>query len=135
VHVLRVLPCVLAVRRSLRRTTDLRRLFQGFATAPGPPSTLQRRQHTVRGIRWATRLLRLNPGGDCVLRSAAIYAALARQGWPVSFVSGVAREDGRVEGHAWVEHEGSVLPELGEPGVRRLYHETFRWPPAPEEGG
>ena len=127
--VARVLPDIVATRRRLQAEPDLRRLFEE-ATPPVAPvrSSPRRRLRTVRAIRWATRFLRLNPGGDCVLRSLAIYRALRREGWPVVFVSGVRREGGRIDGHAWVEFDGRVLPELGEPAVDHYYNETFRWP-------
>jgi hypothetical protein len=136
VDVLGVLPEILAARRQLRAERDLRRLLdRATPNVPAMRSSLERRFRTVRAMRWATRLFRLNPKGDCALRSVAIYTALARQGWPVTFVSGVRRGERGVEGHAWVECDGRELPELREPTVRLAYRETFRWPPSSAEGG
>lgn len=127
----RVLPGLVEARHRLRNESNLRRLFEQATPAlPRERSSERHRARTVWAIRSATRLLRLNPNGDCVLRSFAIYRALRHEGWPVSFVSGVRRAGGLVDGHAWVEYQGQVLPELGEPMNPLLYRESFRWPPA-----
>lgn len=129
VDIVGVLPEVAEARRRIRMEKNLLRLLErSTPQRPTMRTPLPRRYRTVRAIRWATRLLRLNRSGDCVLRSFAIYSALARQGWPVAFVSGVRRVGTRVEGHAWVECDGRVLPELYEPSVRFWYREMFRWP-------
>jgi hypothetical protein len=83
---------------------------------------------TVRAVQHATRLFPTNSEGDCLVRSLAIYAALREQGWPVCFVSGVRRGVGGVQGHAWVELDGRVLAELGEPRNRELYQVNFAYP-------
>jgi len=51
---------------------------------------------------------------------------LRQQGWPVTFITGVRRADGSISGHAWIEYEGRVLPELREPVHQ--YALMFRYP-------
>jgi hypothetical protein len=118
---------VLRARRAVRATPDLRALLASF-TPPEEAArgSRARRFHTARGVRWAARLLRGDDGG--VARTLALYAALREQGWAVSFVSGVRREGDHVAAHAWVELDGRVLPELGEPNNPDLYRESFRYP-------
>lgn len=120
---------VLRARRAVRAAPDLRALLASLTPADGSgePGSRVRRFRTTRGVRWAARLLRFGPAGG-VVRSVALYAALREQGWPVSFVSGVRREDGAVDRHAWVELDGHVLPELCEPANPELYRENFRYP-------
>ena len=121
---------LLRARRALRRHPDLPGLLASLTPARAldePDST--RRYHLARAAVHLSRLLPANPRGDCLVRSLTIYSELRRQGWPVSFVSGVRRDGGAVVGHAWVELDGRVIPELGEPENRNLYHVNFVYPP------
>jgi hypothetical protein len=128
---------VLRARWALGRTRDPSTLLPAISPALGPPGfrCARRRFRTVRGIRLASRILKTNPQGDCLVRSLAIYAGLRRQGWPVQFVSGVRRDALGVVGHAWVELEGKVLWELREPANRRMYQVNFVFPAAPAGAG
>jgi len=127
---LRAIPVTMAAALRLRRERDIRRLLDSLEPAdpPAEPSSERRRFRTVRGIRWAARLLPTLGSGTCLVRSIALYIALRRQGWPVVFVSGVRRETDGVKGHAWVELDGRVLPELIEPANSRLYQVMIRHP-------
>lgn len=125
---------VLHARRALRRSRDPNTLLPALSPAAAvaaPALCTRRRFRTVLGIRLASRLLRTNPRGDCLVRSLAVYAALRTQGWPVGFVSGVRRDASGVVGHAWVEMDGKVLWELLEPANRRMYRVHFEFPNSP----
>ena len=126
------LPLLWRVRRAHRTHTDLRQLLASLTppSAPLTPRSRPPRTRVARGIRWASRLLRVGDGGPCVVRSLALYVALRRLGWPAVFVSGVRREGAGVVGHAWVELDGRVLPELGEPFNREWFQVGFQYPDA-----
>jgi hypothetical protein len=130
----RHLPLLLRVRRGMRETEDISALLRSLTpTSPvagdaGPRA----RARVVRGILRLARVLRVNPKGDCLLRSLAIYAALRERGWPVVLVTGLRREASGLVGHAWVELDGRVLEELKEPENRARYQESFRYPPKGE---
>lgn len=136
VDLARALPGTIAAVLRLRRERDIRRLLASLepAAPPAERSSERRRFRTVRAIRWAARLLPTLGSGSCLVRSVALYAALRRQGWPVVFASGVRREPDGVHGHAWVELDGRILPELNEPGNPGLYRVVLRHPSPGEPG-
>ncbi len=120
---------LLQARRAVQRETGLTEMLASMT----PPALHARRDpreryHAVRAIVHLSRLAPYNPRGDCLVRSLAIYAELRSQGWPASFVSGIRREGAGMLGHAWVELDGSVLPELGEPANRQLYQVNVVYP-------
>lgn len=119
-------------RRALDRGPGIHDLLRSL-TPDAPPraaGSVKLRWETTQAVRWVVRLLPTrNARGDCLLRSLALYVALQRQGWPATFVSGVRREAEGVAGHAWVELEGRVLPELGEPRNREVYAVNVEYPP------
>jgi hypothetical protein len=115
----------------VRGSTELRELLPAFTPSASHPEALASRAsryRTTRGVRWAVRLLRIDPARECLARSLALYAALRDQGWAVSFVSGVPVGEGRPATHTWLELDGRVLPELREPANAELYRENFRYP-------
>jgi hypothetical protein len=125
-------PLLLQVRRVLRRRQDVRDVLIELTPAAVPTvrSSLMTRVRTVRAIFWATRLRPLGGAeGRCLRLSLAVYAALRRQGWDVTFVSGVRRDATGLQGHAWVEENGQGLAELA--GRERVweYVPSFRYPP------
>lgn len=128
VEALRLLPTIVRVRRALRREPDLRRLLASLTPVRPPArSTLRRQRLTLSAV---NRLLHLVPrggAGPCVVRSLILYHALRRQGWAVTFVSGVRREDDGVVGHAWIEYEGRPLPEPTDPEYLSRYSVNFRY--------
>jgi hypothetical protein len=127
---LRVLPRLAKARRTVAAQPDLTELLRSLTPAAGSaPGDSRRRYFAVRAAVHLSRLLPANPRGDCLVRSLAVYAELRRQGWPVRFVSGVRRGPDGVVGHAWVEMDGEVIPELCEPANRRTYHVNFVYPP------
>ncbi len=132
--VLKALPIVVRTRGVLRRKRDLREVLRSLTPdeVPSRRSEPLNRLRAVRGIHWAVQLLPVPRGeGRCVLQSLVIYAALRRQGWPVTFVSGVRRTADEFQGHAWItDEDGRVIPELASWGERGWghYRENFRFP-------
>ena len=132
----RVLPDVLAVRRSLRlhrrsvgRLTDPRQLVASVGgelpSAPQPLLAEAEVTAVLRGVHWLTRLFYPGSPGDCVPKSLASYRALRQRGVPAVYLSGVRREAGGVVGHAWIEGPGGPLEGYGEPNNRRIYRVVF----------
>jgi hypothetical protein len=124
----RALPAVLHARTALRKYSDIRRVLQDLTpNSRGPsPRTERQRMRAVSGARWAIKLV-TRGNTPCLLRALAIYNVLKTEGWPVSFVSGVRQLDGKVIGHAWVELDGRVLPELRD-SICNEYSVSFRHP-------
>ena len=134
------LPGLLRVLRLLRAEADVTHLLAHLDAPPNAPDARaantasplrplaeRRRYRVVRGVRWGLKLLRVRPEGDCLPRSLAVFARLRQLGAPAVFVSGVRRSDAGLHGHAWVELDGEMLPELSEPlGVR--YEPNLRYP-------
>jgi hypothetical protein len=130
--VVRTAPLLIRVRRALRRHKDVRDVLGSLTPAPctGVRSSALTRWRTVRAIHWATRLFPSgSAGGRCLLQSLAIYAAFRRQRWDVTFVSGVGRDAAGLRGHAWVEEDGRLLPELVGREPVSEYQPNFRYPP------
>ncbi len=132
----RILPDVLAARRSLRRhqravssLTDPRQLVAsvGGEFPPLPQRPLAEAEVTavLRGVRWLTRLFYPGSPGDCVPKSLASYRALRRRGLPAVYLSGVRREADGVVGHAWIEGPAGPLEGYAEPNNRRIYRVVF----------
>jgi hypothetical protein len=49
--------------------------------------------------------------GPCLVRSLALWAMLLRRGLPVHLRVGFRKREGKIEGHAWVEHNGIPVNE------------------------
>ena len=92
---------------------------------PAPPSIS--RADVVAAMRWAIRLVGTGRHGACVVFALALYVKLREVGWPVDFVSGIRRDVEGTVGHAWVEHDGVVLPELYESDKCATFAENFRF--------
>ena len=127
--IIRALPAVWRARRALRGGGTIGQILDDLTPTlrSGDRGTASQRMRTIAGVRWAVRLVTFERG-TCLLRSLAIYHALRRSGCPVSFVSGVRRVGGQVNGHAWVELNGEILPELRE-SIYRDFVISFRHPP------
>jgi hypothetical protein len=120
------------VQAAVRRQRDLSRLL-AYLT---PPRAVRRPLHPidravlVSNVRRAQRLCR----GTCKESALSLYRTLRQHGHPAVFVSGI--RDGETDdaaGHAWVELDGRVLPELNEPNNREVYRVDFVYP-APDAG-
>lgn len=126
------LPYVIRARQAVRQLPDLGELLPSLTSAAPPldaAASRASRFRTIRGVCWGSRLTSTARGCDCLVRSVALYGALRRQGWPVSFVSGVRMEEGRMRKHAWLELNGRPIPELREFTHAEKYRENFRYPP------
>jgi len=128
-------PAMFRARRALRRRSAMREVLEALTpVSPGSPPSPAVRRRTVRAVRRLSRVLPRNAEGDCLLRSLTIYTKLRREGLPVVFRSGVRRTAEGIVGHAWVELDGVVLPELGEPDNPTLYRVNFTYPDQPVSG-
>jgi hypothetical protein len=45
----------------------------------------------------------------CLHRSLTLWWLLGRRGFASDFVLGARKRDGRLEAHAWVEHQGAAI--------------------------
>ena len=58
-------------------------------------------------IELVSRLHPLDP--TCLKRALVLYALLTRRGFDVQLLIGATKIEGRLEGHAWLEHQGRVI--------------------------
>jgi hypothetical protein len=68
---------------------------------------------SILHARRAQKLVHRNIGvaGTCLSRSLALWTMLLRRGVSVELRVGFRRQDGKVQGHAWVEHQGAPINE------------------------
>lgn len=120
---------VLRVKKLLRQKTDLFEIVATNEPSPRaqPNKTLKHLERIMRGIHWT--LFLTGPRTDaCVPRSLAVYNALKAEGHDVVFVSGVRRNNGKLEGHAWVELNGIGLEIFNDLPSAQIFKENFRYP-------
>ena len=123
------LPMSLAIRRSLRRHRDLRELLaivDAKAIRRPPRRWWGEPSRVPVACNWCFRLA----DRSCVGRSLTAYTLLRRQGLEPSFVSGVALIASRgagLDGHAWVELDGTPL-DPSDRTVAARYREILRHP-------
>jgi hypothetical protein len=129
-YVLRALPVLREAMRARDAGGDLHALLAHFDSPPlvNAKPTHGRRLRWMLGVHWAAVALRLkhNP---CVPKSLAMFRLLSREGFAVSFVSGVRRNGAKLEGHAWVELDGNAI-DFRDDTLRHLYTENLRYPNA-----
>lgn len=120
------LPLLLRANAARHAMKDLHQLVAGFDVPPSVvPFGIGYVSEWCLGIIWANRLLRLrNP---CVPKSLALLYILTRQGIPVSFVSGVKRDDTGIVGHAWLEVDGLPMEMMGDLQAPTQFKELFRY--------
>ena len=128
-EMLQQIPNLLRVKAIIRAETDLQTIME--ANEPQqrakPDQSMARISQITRGLSWALRLL--GPHKDpCVPRSMSIYHALKAEGHNIEFVSGVRRNNGKLEGHAWVELDGFPLEAFGDIQASQVFKENFRYP-------
>ena len=127
IDVLHVLPSVVRAFIAVRKGRAIPEILQQLTPiTSGSQSNLQRRVRTVCGVRWAVKLLGRH--ANHLIRSLALYRALRLEGWPVTFATGLRRDHDGPTGHAWVEMDGRLLPELREPADTPQYVVAFRYP-------
>ena len=113
----------------LNRESDLKVIVQSMIPAKSIPSGNSRVKtlRLERGVRWALRLMNQHIDA-CVPRSLALFHALRKEGLEVSFVSGVRRNNNKLEGHAWLELDGKPIAGLGDEAAPQMFKENFRYP-------
>ena len=129
-----VLGAMAAVRHGGDPRDHLRRWTPPGPTRPLDPARLDR---AVTNARLITRALhpRQKRAGVCVPRAYATYRALRRLGHPAVFVSGAARRDGQLTGHAWVEDTRGTIEIYGEDFNRQAFRVLFTYPSPPVTAG
>ena len=67
----------------------------------------------VQRARRAQTMIRRNLGrpGNCLVRSLTLWAMLLRRGVVTDLRVGFRKRDGRIEGHAWLEHDDTPINE------------------------
>lgn len=70
-----------------------------------------------RGTSLGRRLLRSD--GTCLVRSMSIWAVLLRRGITTELRVGFRKQDNQIQGHAWVEYQGTPVNE--DPAVAGTY--------------
>lgn len=98
------------------------RLDDGDAVMP-EPGVLRARPWVRRRLRATRRVMRHWPFGDTCLRRALVSGHRLRRLHPALRV-GVAKIDGRIQAHAWLELNGVSLDPAGAAAYRTL--ETVR---------
>lgn len=120
---------VVRVKKLLRQKTDLFEIVATNEPSPRaqPNRSFKHLERVMRGIHWT--LFLIGPRFDaCVPRSLAVYNALKAEGHDVVFVSGVRRNNGKLEGHAWVELNGIGLEIFNDVPSAQIFKENFRYP-------
>jgi hypothetical protein len=59
---------------------------------------------------------RLYPRQTCLKKALVLYSLLSRSGFDVQVQIGAARDRGRLDAHAWVEHRGRIILGASTPG-------------------
>jgi Uncharacterised nucleotidyltransferase/Transglutaminase-like superfamily len=120
---------VVRVKKLLRQKTDLYEIVEANEPNPRerPNKSLKHLERIVRGIHWTLTLI--GPRTDaCVPRALAVYNSLKAEGHDVVFVSGVRRNNGKLEGHAWVELNGISMDAFNDTPSAQIFKENFRYP-------
>lgn len=131
---LRLMPDMCAAHHAWKREKDPRKPLSTWQKGHWQSTETKMHPGEVRAlmgaINWWTRLLypRQHQRGVCVPRAYATYRSLHRLGYPVFFVSGVARSRAGIVGHAWIEDQYGVADWYDEPLVHQRFQEQFRWP-------
>lgn len=125
---LSMVPTVLRVHLALRIHRDLDALLRALTPSVHAAAPSRSRADVIAAVRWAIRLVGTWNHGPCVVLALASYVKLREAGWPVQFVSGVRRDQNGTIGHAWIEHDGVVLPELHETDKCATFSVNFRFP-------
>jgi len=67
----------------------------------------------IRRARRAQRITRNSTGlgGNCLVRSLVLWTMLLRRGLATDLRVGFRNRQGKIEGHAWIEHDGIPVNE------------------------
>jgi hypothetical protein len=126
-HVWHSLPHLLEAIRKRKDIQNLELLISQFDSKPvyeGVQPKLSQLFKWSLGVLWASKIIRLRDN-PCVPKSLALLRVLSRAGFTASFVSGVRKNNGKLEGHAWIEVDG--LPLEADIQAPSLYKENFRY--------
>jgi hypothetical protein len=126
--ILEALPVLLRAKRMIRRGPPLETLVSAFSppSAPGAKPSIRQRDAIALGVRWCLWLFgpRVDP---CVPRSLVLLELLSKAGFAVRFRSGVRRNGGKLEGHAWVEVDDFPLEVFGDEVSPQAFKENYRF--------
>jgi len=107
------------------RTIGLKRCYRGLErlapTAGGGLLTGTRTCHRATRTAWLVRVASIYGlvQGNCLAQSLTIWWLLRRQCIPAELRIGVRKRQGRLEAHAWMEHQSRVLND--DVGIRRRF--------------
>ena len=78
-------------------------------------------RHRVARTEWLVRVASMHGPiqGNCLIQSLTIWWLLHRQGIPTELRIGVRKSHGRLEAHAWAEHDDQVVND--DPDIARRY--------------
>ncbi|OWL99220.1 hypothetical protein CBQ26_00125 [Deinococcus indicus] len=113
------LPVAWRVRRALHRDPDLPQLLRSLERGPSTRCACDPRE-LAWTARAALHVLGVRDRG-CVPAAMTLYALLSRQGKAATYVSGVRRLNGELDGHAWVEILGVPVAEGNLSGFREQF--------------
>lgn len=108
------LPCGIWLAFRLIGVPRTQALLRRWARpAKGNTPSPSDRQSLVRRARRAQRIIKRASGigGNCLVRSLTLWTILSRRGVPTELRVGFRKRDGRIDGHAWLEHDGSPINE------------------------
>ncbi len=94
----------------LQKRVSVPRLVASFDPIPRQGKSLD-----ISRVTWLTRglLRRLFSGRYCMKRSLVLFHYLRRSGHDAKIYFGVVKEEGKLEGHAWVTVDGCPYAEEG----------------------
>ena len=85
----------------------LARILQGRRRAPRASGRRVSAEHASRCV---DRAARLDPfRATCLKKSLVLYALLSRRGLEVELFIGAAKTGGKLDAHAWLQHQGRVI--------------------------
>ena len=121
-----VLPALVSLSFRLAGVARTQALLRRLARAK---PALKDANGIVASARRAQRIVKKNFGieGSCLTRSLTLWAMLLRRGVETDLRVGFRKNNGKLEGHAWVEYKDEPLNEGL--GVREAYS-VFRDPAA-----
>jgi hypothetical protein len=117
---------LLEATKARDRSSDLNALVAKFDAQPQAEARSGKLVKWCIGVLWASRILRLQKN-PCVPKSLALLKMVSRDGFAASFVSGVRKVNGKLEGHAWVEVDGLPLEIIGDMNSPNIFKENFRY--------
>jgi hypothetical protein len=103
-----LMPVAFRVAGVVRTQSALRR----WSSRPSRTAVLETARMGARALAVVSRVAGIE--GTCLTRSLTLWALLRRRGVDGQVVVGYRRGEGMIEGHAWVEFQGTPLNERPE---------------------